>query len=165
MMTIDVVDHILGLTGSPDLAALRGQRADIRRLTESSYEAALHPGEPRNFSYAERAALAGRMARLWKSHELAAHYDGVLHKQDGDAASLRISDPENPLDGATDRLKAIIRHVDLVTLTPRQAEKSDIGLLYAAGLDDRDIVTLAGLIAFVNYQILVMAGLRMLRDN
>ncbi|MGH6859885.1 MAG: CMD domain protein [Phyllobacterium sp.] len=164
-MTIDVVDDVLGLAGSSDLAALRDQRADIKRLTQSSYEAALHPREQGKFSYAERAALAGRMARLWKSHELAAHYDNVLHKQAGDEASLRISDPEKPLDGATDRLKAIVRHVDLVTLTPRQAEKADIGRLYAAGLDDRDIVTLAGLIAFVNYQILVTAGLRMLRDN
>ena len=32
-------------------------------------------------------------------------------------------------------------------------------------LDDADIVTLAGIIAFVNYQVLVVAGLKMLRDN
>jgi uncharacterized protein YciW len=37
--------------------------------------------------------------------------------------------------------------------------------LIAAGLDDRDAVTLAGLIAYVNYQIRVVAGLRMLRGG
>ncbi len=35
----------------------------------------------------------------------------------------------------------------------------------AVGLDDRDAVTLAGLIAYVNYQIRVVAGLRMLRGG
>jgi uncharacterized protein YciW len=69
-----------------------------------------------------------------------------------------------PADGES-RLAAILRHVDLVTLTPKQATRVNIEALSAAGLDDRDIVALAGLIAFVNYQVLVVAGLKMLRDN
>jgi uncharacterized protein YciW len=52
-----------------------------------------------------------------------------------------------------------------VTKNPKAATRDNIALLYAAGLDDRDIVTLAGIIAFVNYQVLVVAGLKMLRDN
>ncbi len=55
--------------------------------------------------------------------------------------------------------------MDLVTLKPREATRANIEALYAVGLDDRDIVTLAGLIAFVNYQVLVVAGVKMLRDN
>ena len=59
----------------------------------------------------------------------------------------------------------MLAHVDLVTLKPKEATRANIEALYAVGLDDRDIVTLAGLIAFVNYQVLVVAGLKMLRDN
>ena len=54
--------------------------------------------------------------------------------------------------------------MDLVTRQPAQATRDDIAALKGAGLDDRDVVTLAGLIAFINYQILVVAGLSMLRD-
>jgi uncharacterized protein YciW len=64
-----------------------------------------------------------------------------------------------PVDG---RLAAIVRHVDLLTLTPEAARAGDIGLLRAAGLTDRDVVTLCGLVAFVNYQVRVAAGLRLL---
>ncbi|UXN58686.1 hypothetical protein N8E88_11940 (plasmid) [Phyllobacterium zundukense] len=52
-----------------------------------------------------------------------------------------------------------------MTLSPKDATRANIEKLTAAGLDDRDIVTLAGLIAYVNYQVLVVAGLKMLRDN
>ena len=55
--------------------------------------------------------------------------------------------------------------MDLVTRRPREATAEDIAALAAQGLDDRDIVTLAGLIAFVNFQILVVAGLRMLGED
>ena len=50
-------------------------------------------------------------------------------------------------------------------VSPKEATRANIEKLTTAGLDDRDIVTLAGLIAFVNYQVLVVAGLKMLRDN
>lgn len=164
-MSSDVMNDILELTVASELSKLREQRPELKRLTQSSYDAALNPAEPRNFSPMERAALAGRMARLWKSSELAAHYDDLLQSQGGDAFYVSVSNPELQIEGATHRQQAIIRHVDLITLKPKQATRSDIDKLDAAGLDDRDIVTLANLIAFVNYQILVASGLRMLRDN
>lgn len=78
---------------------------------------------------------------------------------------MSIANPGNGAEGADTRLVAILAHVDLVTLSPKEATRANIEKLTAAGLDDRDIVTLAGLIAFVNYQVLVVAGLKMLRDN
>lgn len=161
----DVIDTVLGLDRFPDLKALREQRGKLKHLTQTSYEAALRPAEPRNFSYGMRAALAARMATLWKSGELAAHYRGLLDGED--PALSAIADPgTGPADADADaRLSAILAHVDLVTLAPKEATRANIEKLAAAGLDDRDIVTLAGLIAFVNYQVLVVAGLKMLRDN
>jgi uncharacterized protein YciW len=67
-------------------------------------------------------------------------------------------------DGGTDgRLKALIRHTDLVAHAPKNATRRDIELLQEAGFSDGDIVRLSELIAFVSYQIRVAAGLRLLR--
>jgi uncharacterized protein YciW len=159
----DVIDAVLELRRSPSTAELRDRRATLKRLTQTSYAAALRPQEPGSLSYAERAALAARMAGLWKCADLAAHYRRVLAAESGSEAETRLADPGFSPEDA--RLAAILRHVDLVTLSPKAATRENIEALKAAGLDDRDIVTLAGLIAFVNYQILVVAGLKMLRDN
>lgn len=158
----DVIDTVLGLDRFPDLKALRDERAKLKHLTQTSYEAARRPAERGNFSYDERAALAARMAALWKADELAAHYNGLL--ENADAATRALADPAENGQGDA-RLAAILAHVDLVTLSPKEATRGNIEALAAVGLDDRDIVTLAGLIAFVNYQVLVVAGLKMLRDN
>lgn len=165
MPETDVIDAVLDLRRSPSIAELREQRATMKRLTQTSYAAALRPEEPRNFSYAMRAALAARMAGLWKAAELAAHYRGVLAAEAAGDPERRIADPAWHPEETASRLAVILRHVDLVTLTPKGATRANIEALKAAGLDDRDIVALAGLIAFVNYQILVAAGLKMLRDN
>ncbi|CAN7647436.1 CMD domain-containing protein [Ensifer adhaerens] len=161
--TTDVIDTVLGLDRFPDLQALREQRAKLKQLSQTSYQAALRPADPRNFSYALRAALAARMAALWKSQELSAHFRALLEREDEGSALASIADPGNGIEDP--RLQAILAHVDLVTLSPKEATRTNIEKLAAAGLDDRDIVTLAGLIAFVNYQVLVTAGLKMLRDN
>ncbi len=160
----DVIDRVLGLDESSDLLKLREQRSKLKHLTQTSYLAALRPAEPRNFSYALRAALAARMCALWKAKELHAHYIELLAEEGGtDYAS--VADPSSVLQHENPRLQSILNHVDLVTVTPKNATRENIGKLYAVGLDDRDIVTLAGLIAYVNYQVLVVAGLKMMRDN
>ncbi|MGF6254479.1 CMD domain-containing protein [Ensifer sp. ZNC0028] len=163
--TTDAIDTVLGLDRFPDLQALREQRAKLKHLSQTSYQAALRPTDPRNFSYALRAALAARMAALWKSQELSAHFRALLEREEEGAALVSVAGPGNGAEGADPRLQAILAHVDLVTLSPKEATRANVEKLLAAGLDDRDIVTLAGLIAFVNYQVLVVAGLKMLRDN
>jgi len=68
-------------------------------------------------------------------------------------------------DGGDDaRAKAILRHTDLVTLNPKEATPDDVLALRTAGLDDADIVRLSELIAFVSYQIRVVAGLRLMAE-
>ncbi|GCA53354.1 CMD domain protein (plasmid) [Sinorhizobium meliloti] len=160
----DVIDAVLGLDPSSPVQALRERREKLKHFTQTSHDAALLPAEPGNFSYAMRAALAARIAGLWKAAELQAHYKAQLEEK-GSTADLRsIADPSFRPEGDK-RLATMLAHVDLVTLKPKEATRANIEALYAVGLDDRDIVTLAGLIAFVNYQVLVVAGLKMLRDN
>lgn len=161
--TVDVIDTVLGLERFPHVLKLREQRAKMKHLTQTSYIAAIYPTEPRNFAYGLRAALAARIAGLWKSAELHAHYVDLLKQETPQLQS--IADPAFTPDGGDTRLATILTHVDLVTLSPKEATRANIEKLQAAGLDDADIVTLAGIIAFVNYQVLVVAGLKMLRDN
>ncbi|MGA0562787.1 CMD domain-containing protein [Ancylobacter sp. VNQ12] len=164
MSTPDVIESVLKLDPSSPIPALRDERATLKRLTQTSYTAALRPQEPRNFPYAMRAALAARIAAAWKSDELAAHYRALLLAESPSELETQIADPAfRPAEPG--RLAAVLRHVDLVTLAPKNATRADIEALKAVGLDDTDIVTLAGLIAFVNYQVLVVAGLAMLRDH
>lgn len=161
--TIDVIDAVLGLEKFPHVLQLREQRAKMKHLTQTSYIAAIHPTEPRNFPYGLRAALAARMAGLWKSTELRAHYVELLKTEGPELQS--IADPAFKPDDGDPWIATILAHVDMVTLSPKEATHTNIEKLKAAGLDDADIVTLAGIIAFVNYQVLVVAGLKMLRDN
>lgn len=165
LATVDVIDTVLELDKFPDLKKLREQRGKLKHLTQTSYAAALLPADPRNFSYGLRAALAARIARLWTSAELARHYESLLSGQDSRSKDASVADPAFKPGDEDPRLAAITAHVDLVTLSPKEATRANIDKLSVVGLDDRDIVTLAGLIAFVNYQVLVVAGLKMLRDN
>ena len=62
------------------------------------------------------------------------------------------------------RGEAILAHVDCVTMSPDSATQADLDRLLAAGLTPHAVVSLSQLIAYVNFQSRVLAGLRMLRD-
>lgn len=161
MTTMDIPDAIdAALRAGPDMpmARLRAERPVLREMNQANYLAVLYPDDPGSFRPALRAALATRMARLWRCDGLAEDYEAALHQQNPITDDLSAADPGwRPAESG--RLAAVLRHVDLVTRTPKQAAAADIAALYAVGLDDGDIVTLSGLIAFVNYQILIVSGL------
>jgi CMD domain protein len=160
----DLIDDAAGLAEGSAVHALRRARPEVLRLSQTSFEAALRPQETGNLTRAERAALAVRMARRFADDRLAAAYAALLEAEAASAALAALADPAAAVP-ADPRLAAIVRHVDLVSLTPEASVPGDIARLKEAGLTDRDIVTLTGLIAFVNYQIRVAAGLRMLEGR
>jgi len=49
-------------------------------------------------------------------------------------------------------------------MAPDSATQADLDRLLAAGMTPRAVVSLSQLIAYVNFQSRVLAGLRMLRD-
>lgn len=155
-------DLIATLSGAgPALAGILAERAEILRLSQASHDAVLLPRQPGGLDHAERAALAARMARHNREPELEAHYRRLLLSAGETPVLAAIAEAAD--DSAMDeRLRAIVRHVDLVTLAPKEASRADIAALAAAGLAEPDIVRLAELIAFVNYQARVIAGLRLL---
>ena len=155
-------DLIATLSGSgPALAGILAERAEIMRLSQASHDAVLLPRQPGGLGHAERAALAARMARHNREPELETHYRRLLLSAGESPVLAAIAEAADDI-ALDDRLRAIVRHVDLVTLAPREASRADIAALAAVGLSEPDIVRLAELIAFVNSQVRVIAGLRLL---
>ena len=155
-----VVVRAAGIPAGHPLARVISGRGDIIELTEKSHDAALKPTPTGGLTHPERAALACRMARLNGEGDLASHYESML-AAGNPATDAFIADPK--FYGADDaRLQAIIQHTDLVTRSPKDAAAGDIAALKAAGMPEQDIVRLSELIAFVNYQVRLVAGLRMM---
>ncbi len=103
-----------------------------------------------------RAALAARIASHHGEAAIADDYRARAGAGDAPAA-----DPA--FDGGGDaRLRAILRHVDLVTLRPKDTVATDIAALGEAGLAEADIVRLSELIAFLAHELRLVAGLRLL---
>ncbi len=153
-----VVAKAAGIAAGSPLTAVLKLRAEILELTENSHEASLRPIQPGSLTHSERAGLACRMAKRNDDPVLARHYETLFG-----VGSQAVANTE--FDGGDDaRLKAIIRHTDLVTTNPKEATADDITALRSAGLDDADIVRLSELIAFVSYQIRVVAGLRLMAE-
>jgi uncharacterized protein YciW len=65
----------------------------------------------------------------------------------------------HPVEDATST-GAALRHADLLTTRPSAARKSDLDALKAAGFTPAGIVSLSQTIAFVAYQLRLVAGLR-----
>jgi len=155
-MTRNVLETAAGLAETGPLAEALALRGNLMELTQSSHDAALLPREPGGLSHALRAALACRIARMNGAVELAEHYARLA----GDSAEAALADPATHSKEAP--LAAILAYVDRVTRAPKDATRADIEALRAAGVADGDIVRLAGLVAFVNYQLRVALVLQKL---
>ena len=156
-----LIESLAGVAPGSRLGEALKTRAEILRLSEAAHDAVLLPREPGGLSQALRAALAARMCRHVGDDALAKHYDSYLaHSGDLDVGALAYPDGTSgdPLQDA------MARHADLLTLAPRKATRGDIEALKAAGLGEADIVRLAELAAFVNYQLRVVAGLKLLKQ-
>ena len=155
-----LIETFAGVLPGSTLGEAMTKRAEILRLSEAAHDAVLLPRDPGGLSHALRAALAARMCRHVGHDDLAGHYDAYLaHSGDLDVAPLARPDGK----AGEPRLDAIARHADLLTVAPREATRQDIERLRAAGVSEPDIVRLAELAAFVNYQLRVIAGLKVLK--
>jgi uncharacterized protein YciW len=147
----DVMDTLAGITDGSPLAELRRQRPDVVRHMQGSDDAIFAPAHHGGLTRPEREAAALRVASMLRDTALEEHYHrrlvalGELH----------------PLNGP--RGEVILAHVDRVTMDPADATKADIDALLAAGLSSHAVVSLSQLIAYVNFQSRVLAGLRMLK--
>jgi CMD domain protein len=156
----DVVDQLAGLAPDSALAQLRRQRPDVVRHLQGSDDAIFSPKEDGGFTRAERAAAALRVAELLRDPVLTEHYRARLTALDPSGAMAETV--EGGARITEGRWDAVLMHVDVVTRGPDSAERKDIENLAAVGLSSQAILALSQLIAFVNFQSRVLAGLRAL---
>jgi len=155
------MDMLAGLAPDSALAQLRRQRPDVVRHIQGSDDAIFSPADDGGLTWPERAAAALRIATLLRDGALEAHYRARLAALDPSGTLAKTVQGKAEL--TEPRWDAIIAHVDLVTRGPGSAERKDIDNLLAAGLSSHAVVSLSQLIAYVNFQSRVLAGLRMLK--
>lgn len=157
-MTTDLIDTLIALPPGSAVHTVRHQRDKVVAGTQGSHDAIFDPalGGP---SLAERLLAAHLIARLAGSEVLQAHYREQL------LSLPALTDAEKAaLDGqAVDgRLQAILTFTQTLTERPVDGDKAALLKLPAAGLSTAEVVALAQLIAFVAYQLRVVAGLQAL---
>lgn len=151
----DVIDALVPLAPGGALHALRHQRDKVAASTQGSDEALFDPALP-GLSLAERLRAAQLVAELSGSAVLATHYAARLARASGvaGAAGATAADADSP------RLQAILTFARLLAVRPVEGDRAALLALPAAGLATPDVVALAQLIAFVSFQLRVVAGLQ-----
>ena len=146
----DVIDRAAGLAPGDALHAARRFRAKVVEATQASHDALLH--EPVDgLSTADRLRVAAHVCTLAGAASLAQHYDALL------GAETETDATPSPA------LPAMLRFAAALTTDPRLGDSAALAALRHAGLGDAAIVALAQLVAFLSFQLRVVAGLRAMR--
>lgn len=163
----DVIDRILGSSSGGKVAELRAQKPELAEQLQAYYLALFEPeaASAEAFSLADRYLIAVRVAAHTGSTAVVEWY-GALARQAGVPAETlaRIQDVGTAWTEQT-KLGAAVRRADLVTRRPADTEASDLQALKDAGFTPAGILSLSQVIAFVNYQLRLIAGLRAFGEN
>jgi uncharacterized protein YciW len=149
---IDVVDRAAGLAAGDPLHAARRFRATVVQATQASHDALLDEPVP-GVSTADRLRVAELVCTLAGATGLARHYAERLAAETARAPGGAAPSPALP---------AMIEFAGKLTIDPRRGGQEAIEALRRAGLQDAAVVALAQLVAFLSYQLRVVAGLRAL---
>ena len=147
----------------------------VERFAVAAYLAALHrdPRLVEHYDGGLRRALgeAGEGAGLAETVAAEAqrgattgpfgHY-GPAGLAAEDTDGLRSTTGPDARERLGDRLAAALDHTHLLVFRPRESDEAALERLLAAGWSVTDIVTLSQLIAFLTFQVRVVAGLRAL---
>ncbi|MGJ7573048.1 CMD domain-containing protein [Variovorax sp. RB2P76] len=159
----DLVDACVPLAAGSAAHAVRHQRDKVVAATQGSYDALFDPqlsGPP----LAERLLAAHAIARSADSAALQAHYRARLDALAPLSAAQQAAADGAPVEalGADPRLQAVLAFTRTLTDRPVEGDREALLKLPAAGLSTPEVVALAQLIAFVAYQVRVVAGLQAL---
>lgn len=160
----DVVNAILGVDDTSPIVALRNQKPTLVAELQDYYDALFHPSEESAaaLSLADRYVIAVRTAWFTGSEAVANWYAALASGAGvSDEVLTSARDVTLPWTGAS-ALDAAIRHTDLLTTHPADARPADLQALKDAGFTPAGIVSLSQTVAFVNYQLRLIAGLRAL---
>ena len=188
----DVIDTLVGIAPGSKLDAIRAQRAEARKHAQASYTSLFEPRHMGGVTAEERFAVASFVAGLHGEPQTDAFYSSKLAAGLRAAIAAEVamaktkgpygSYPKGPLSaentagpvyrvaaGNRDvlgrRLAAAFEHTHMLVFHPRDAAAPALQALLDAGWSTNDIVTLSQLVAFLSYQIRVVAGLRVLSGS
>lgn len=154
----DFIDTIVGLSPGDALYTTRHARQKVSAATQASHALFFGP-DSAGLPVQERLLVAYYASVLSRSEALATHYRNALAPHTPDAALIDAvaSDAIDALPA--DRLKAMLEFTRTLILKPVEGDKEALQQLQAAGVETPDVVTLAQLVAFLSYQIRLVAGL------
>ncbi|MDP2329240.1 MAG: CMD domain protein [Reyranella sp.] len=184
--TADVIDALVGIAPGSKLDAIRAQRSEARKHAQASYLGLFEPGDPGGVTAEERLAVASFVAGLHGEPQTDAFYSsklaaalratitaevavartkgpygrfpkGPLSVEDAPGPIYRVAEAGRAALGK--RLVAAFEHTHMLVFHPRDAAPPSLQALLDAGWSTTDIVTLSQLVAFLAYQIRVVAGL------
>ncbi|MDR3375072.1 MAG: CMD domain protein [Ancalomicrobiaceae bacterium] len=188
----DVIDHLVGIEPGSTLDALRRSRPATRDSVQRSFLALFQPDEAGDVGLTDRLTVAAFVAGLHKVDIVTAFYIEALAGRDkalamavaGEIEAAAGSGPygsypvgplsTEDLPGPTFRVDAAARarfgerqaaalgHAHLLVLHPRDAGSAALQALIDAGWTSDAVVTLSQLVAFLSFQIRVVAGLQAL---
>jgi uncharacterized peroxidase-related enzyme len=162
-ISADLVDACVPLAEGSTVHAVRHQRDKVAAATQGSYEA-LFDAALSGPSLVERLLAAHAIARSAGSVALQAHYRARLDALAPLSAAQQAAADGAPVEslGADARLQAVLAFTRTLTDRPVEGDREALLKLPAAGLATPEVVALAQLIAFVAYQVRVVAGLQAL---
>lgn len=157
----DIVDRIAGATPGSAAHTTRHRRDKVAAATQRSYEALLDPALP-DLALGDRLLIALYACTLSNAPALAAHYEQRLAALGVDRASI-----EPVTQGSTDarepRLRAMLNFTRTLIERPIEGDRAALERLQAAGIPTPAVVALAQWIAFLAYQIRLVAGVAALQ--
>ena len=109
---------------------------------------------------ATRAALDAEIAAAKTSGPYGAFPKGPLSEEDTKGPIHRVAEAHREALGP--RLAAALEHVHMLVFHPRDADARSLQALLDAGWSTTEVVTLSQLVAFLSFQIRVVAGLKVL---
>ena len=162
-VTDDLVDRLIGLAPGAKTYEVRHFREKVAAATQGSYDALFDPQLP-GLSPAERLLVALYATRITPSPLLAAHYRARLTDAGATPADIAVAESGKPSDAATPRLAAILEFTRKLIEKPVEGDEAALKTLPAAGVSTPAVVTLSQLIAFLSYQVRLVAGLQAMKD-
>lgn len=161
----DLIDRLLGVGPGNDLYALRHARAKATDAIQRSQDLFFQP-ELGQVSLQDRLSIAVYACALSRAQVLGTYYRDQLAAQHGVTPQWLAALENDALDAIADaRLRAMLAFTRILILTPVQGDKAALQALQAAGLATADVVTVAQLIAYLSYQIRMLAGLLALQQR
>lgn len=160
----DLIDRLVGLAPGSRTYAARHQREKVAVATQGSYNVLFDPALP-DLTLTERLLVALYASRLTPAPELAAHYRERLLQAQADAALIALADAGQPQDAPSPRLAAILTFTRTLIDKPVEGDKAALLALSAAGISTPAVVALSQLIAFLSYQVRLVAGLKAMKAS